>query len=924
MKLKLKNKNMLKIRIYLQIVFLHTLYATKPGNLFETPKIANSWFITKTKIRESRRNKYFFEEAKSPNFERECFEDGFCDTNELKEIFSPSESEENLKKYNNAYDELYRQCYKYPCDNSGTKQCIQYWNNRECVCINGRTGNDCSENINECNNKDLNTCNEEKYNLICQDIKPNRRFPKTHRCICKKGFFQPNAIDDYKKINDQEKCIDINECQSPEACPENSYCQNYPGGFNCECNSGFYPDYSNDRLLCIDIDECQIFDKNSIKKAETENSPDSIENLWVAGVNKNFFPLELVNGTLINSVDFSKLNFENTCSDEKNEECVNTVGSYECQCKKGFELDLDTNLCSDIDECKIVGCPDFLMKCSNYEGYFDCACPAGYNKKRRGGGKQLRNAENNNYLINHDDSYCEDIDECSEKLPLHTCDIGNQECYNKNGGYTCCYVWQYYDNISQNCKNIDYCKGYDKCPENSHCTSNNATISCECNDGFENLDELKNFDAGQQEIDRQEKVSLSYTIVDDHDIICVDVDECKSNNSDENICSHLENSKCVNTIGSYNCLCKNGYKMKDGKCVSDKFTCGFFTCDDSNLGKIFGDQSCELVKLNRNECKNFAIENCGGICSDNSVCLKHRGTSKCVEDKFFGPGQIFELKKINIHSKNKIFSRNHLDQFFNKCAPGFEYNYNYNQCQDIDECQIDNGNCPLDCMNFYGSHLCYDYLSKNMSHFCHHTIIPMHELSDSDKIRKNNGEIDHFCRCFDSFELCVDGFSCFPKEYDSTDRANKKLLMSETNSRFRTCPEDQISFENKCYMQSPRTMTLPQAENFCKSKNGKIASINSRKIWFILGTSIKLQDQDLNKSKNKNRRTFDPYHTMKLGQLKFWINEDSDSDNAMLFRLGEKMSNSGLVANYPKDMTAVPPALYYVNYLDQYYFYCEI
>lgn len=46
-------------------------------------------------------------------------------------------------------------------------------------------------------------------------------------------------------------------------------------------------------------------------------------------------------------------------------------------------------------------------------------------------------------------------------------------------------------------------------------------------------------------------------------VLVTDVDECSQSDP---VCTE-ENQKCINTHGSYMCICSGGYEEKDGKCV---------------------------------------------------------------------------------------------------------------------------------------------------------------------------------------------------------------------------------------------------------------------------------------------------------------------------------------------------------------------
>ena len=74
------------------------------------------------------------------------------------------------------------------------------------------------------------------------------------------------------------------------------------------------------------------------------------------------------------SVDIDECSNSNFCGDE-NATCQNTVGSYECICKKdGYEYDRANKSCVDIDECeKGPGCGKNAI-CKNNDGDFSCLC----------------------------------------------------------------------------------------------------------------------------------------------------------------------------------------------------------------------------------------------------------------------------------------------------------------------------------------------------------------------------------------------------------------------------------------------------------------------------------------------------------------------------------------------------------------------
>lgn len=64
------------------------------------------------------------------------------------------------------------------------------------------------------------------------------------------------------------------------------------------------------------------------------------------------------------------------------QQCVNTIGSYKCECFPGFRFN-DNDQCIDIDECKMVNfrCPN-SAQCINTAGSYKCICSDGFKLSR--------------------------------------------------------------------------------------------------------------------------------------------------------------------------------------------------------------------------------------------------------------------------------------------------------------------------------------------------------------------------------------------------------------------------------------------------------------------------------------------------------------------------------------------------------------
>ncbi|XP_031569003.1 uncharacterized protein LOC116303577 [Actinia tenebrosa] len=63
-------------------------------------------------------------------------------------------------------------------------------------------------------------------------------------------------------------------------------------------------------------------------------------------------------------------------NDDCSQICVNTPGSFVCDCNHGYRLSIDQKTCNDIDEC--YPSSDCMQKCTNTDGGYTCECDAGF------------------------------------------------------------------------------------------------------------------------------------------------------------------------------------------------------------------------------------------------------------------------------------------------------------------------------------------------------------------------------------------------------------------------------------------------------------------------------------------------------------------------------------------------------------------
>ncbi|XP_064407903.1 latent-transforming growth factor beta-binding protein 3 isoform X2 [Latimeria chalumnae] len=298
---------------------------------------------------------------------------------------------------------------------------------------------------------------------------------------------------------------DIDECAlfGNEICKE-GICTNTHPGYECYCKQGFYYDAS--LLECVDVDECH--DESNCVNGQCINTRGSYQ--------CNCTPPLLYEDVKKRCVPPSEIDIDE-CQDPSNckfGQCVNTPGSYYCVCRAPRTLDATGNECvmsamqNDRtgvyrDVCwQYIGVDHMCgSPLSGYQlTYTECCC-------RYGVGWGL---------------HCQRCPQRSSEHFTRLCERGDHETYSEMESFS---LAEYVNEEDSSEEDSDECRCM-----NGHCVRlHHGGFSCECLPGFQP--------------DRARRR-------------CYDIDECRELNQRGLLC---KNARCVNTSGSYYCVCRQGF-----------------------------------------------------------------------------------------------------------------------------------------------------------------------------------------------------------------------------------------------------------------------------------------------------------------------------------------------------------------------------
>ncbi|XP_052610644.1 fibrillin-3 isoform X2 [Peromyscus californicus insignis] len=665
----------------------------------------------------------------------------------------------------NECQELPRLCQGGNCTNTfGTFQC-------ECPLGYSLSEDTCTcEDIDECTTL---------VGQVCQ----------LGQCLNTAGSFHCLCQDGFELTADRKDCMDINECLSlPGTCLPGT-CQNSEGSFQCTCPTGFQVQSGH----CIDTDEC-LEEPSLCFLGTCTNSPGTFQCLCPPGfvlsdsghycfdTRQSFCFTQFEAGKCSVPKAFNTTKTQCCCSknptkgwgdpcelcpqsdsvtfrelcpfghgadpgpddsrkdvDECAENpgictgglCVNTDGSFHCECPLGYSLDFSSITCVDIDECTLnpLLC---AFRCHNTEGSYLCTCPAGY-------------------ALRKDGTMCQDVDECADGS--QDCHTRGMLCKNLIGTYICiCLPGMQPQPSGEDCTDEDECQAQSSLCAHGRCINTVGSFQCDCDEGFHpssTLTECHDIRRGLCFSEVLQAMCQSWSSSGEavpramcccgggrgwgphcelcplpgtsaHRKLCPhgkgystegqDVDEC---HMFADLCPHGE---CINSIGSFHCDCQAGYTpdatatacMDVDECSQDPRPCSFL-CKNTEGTFLCACPRGYLLEEDLRTCKDLdectsRQHNCQFICVNTVgafACRCPPGFTQHQQACFDNDECLAQPGLCGTHGH----CQNTPGSFYCECNRGFILDSSGHSCEDVNECDRPH-RCQFGCQNELGGYRC--------------------------------------------------------------------------------------------------------------------------------------------------------------------------------------------------------------------------
>ncbi|KAK9408907.1 fibrillin-3 [Crotalus adamanteus] len=205
-------------------------------------------------------------------------------------------------------------------------------------------------------------------NGMCENLRGS------YRCICNLG---------YESDPTGKNCVDVDECAINRLLCDNGLCRNTPGSYSCSCPKGFV--FRTETDTCEDINECASSPcvngicRNNAGSFACECSPGS--KLDPSGT----ICVDSMKGTCWFNIQEGRCEVNINGATLKSE-CCATLGAawgspcerceIDAACPRGYARRKGVS-CEDVNECDVFPgvCPN--GHCVNTAGSFRCECPEG-------------------------------------------------------------------------------------------------------------------------------------------------------------------------------------------------------------------------------------------------------------------------------------------------------------------------------------------------------------------------------------------------------------------------------------------------------------------------------------------------------------------------------------------------------------------